>query len=349
MKTPASGLLGKSAMTSLKYVWKFLCTIVSRSIKYAWKCLCTIVSRSFKYIWKRICIVVSSATKVCRKYFFKVLNSTWPIAVTVAIFYVLRWAVGSGYEMIDVRKWPSAFDYQSCLMSDQVAPRCEAISSFDQLTRILSACAAILPMMNYARHMVTVIYAYSRLNSQRYSRPNNQGAGLSDALTYLTVVFVMAALGANVIWIASIVREKFDAKSNTEELIILAMFLLLSAVDLMLIFMLSIDRTEEGQIELGYFSGSFLFIDLPTLFGIIAMMEIVAPAISPSFGVDRFPVVQAFFGGSLVMHIALAQIVLAFLIFLRKSGRSVIRKEVTVGRPPDNPPAAVRSDFASAV
>ena len=188
------------ASRSIKYVWNCLCTIASRSIKYAWKCLCTIVSRSFKYIWKRLCIIVSSLIEGCRKYFFKFVNSTWPIAVTVAIFYLLRWAVGSGYEMIDVRKWPSAFDYQSCLMSDQ-ASRCEAISSFDQLTRILSACAAILPIMNYVRHTVTVIFAYSRLNSQRYSSADNQREKLRNALTYLSVIFVMVALAVNLLWI----------------------------------------------------------------------------------------------------------------------------------------------------
>ena len=117
--------------------------------------------------------------------------------------------------------------------------------------------------------------------------------------------------------------QKFDAESNTEGWITLAMFSVLSVVDLMLIFLLSIDQTEEGRIERGYFSGSFLFIDLPTLVGILAMMEIVTPVISPGFGVDKFSVVQAFFGGSLVMHIALAQIVLVFLIFRRKAATSV--------------------------
>ena len=238
----------------------------------------------------------------------------WPAIAVAAIFGVLQASSGSSSELLNASLWPSAFDLSACLQK-KLSTNCSGIASLDNTIRMLSLCAAILPVLNYVDHTIAVLSVYRRLDKQ--------GIAWSYNISSVAIWLMAVVLICNGIWIISIREDKFSTESNNEEYATAIMFCLLAFIDLMLVIIHFADKSIEGEFERDYFLGSLLFIDVPTIFGILETREILNPAISLNFGTAQLPIAQAMFGESVVMHIALAQIVLVFLHIQR-----IVRREL---------------------
>ncbi|HTV29505.1 MAG TPA: hypothetical protein VMF32_17175 [Xanthobacteraceae bacterium] len=72
-------------------------------------------------------------------------------------------------------------------------------------------------------------------------------------------------------------------------------------------------RDNAGRVEFDYLFGNLFFIDVPTLSGVVLIMNLSSTITHDRFGIAGDAVVQALAGGGIVMHVVVSQIVFSFL------------------------------------